>query len=229
VAALQGFFEAPLRLACGFLSQGSGRPSRKGHGTSNAHRGDEELAMNAVIMLTEEHRMFGELYKRYLAAQTPRFREDVARRLLQEAHLHIALEEKYVYPIARERSEARLDEHVQAKLSLAQLNGMDVHDWRFPELLGTFVQDLLEHSELEEKLFFPLLRKTMRRTELEALGRVIQNAREERPAAPVAAGLMSRAATHVVSAWKAQLSSALERACSAVLGIKESSPGTANT
>ena len=55
--------------------------------------------MNAVTLLTEDHRSFELLFDRYVAARSPRLREDLARRLLHEAQLHISLEEKYVYPI----------------------------------------------------------------------------------------------------------------------------------
>ncbi len=186
--------------------------------------------MDAVKMLTEEHRAFDELFKRYLAARTPTLREDLARRLLHEARLHIALEEKYIYPIAIERSDVPLDEHRQAKFSLAELEKLAVDDPGFEERLGTFVKQLLQHSHEEERVFFAALRKTMVRSELAALGRLLQNAREERPPELIPEGLVARAARHLVTTWKAQLCDSVEKAVTALLGLSgPHSPGTTNS
>jgi hemerythrin superfamily protein len=185
--------------------------------------------MDAVNLLTEDHRSFAQLHQRYLAAQTSRLRGDLARRLLHEAALHIALEEKYVYPIAQERSGAHLDDHVQAKAALAQLEQTQLHDPRFTDRLTTFVEELLAHSNEEERLFFPALKKSMRRSELAALGRLIQNAREVRPDAPVSSGLIARAASHVWAHWKIQLGAAFERAFSTALGANLSHAAPSKT
>lgn len=174
--------------------------------------------MDAVKLLTGDHRSFGALFHRFRAAGSARLREDLARRLLHEARLHIALEEKYVYPIARERSGATLDEHCDVKVSLVRLEGMDVGALQFDEQLKTFVDQLLAHSNEEERLFFPALRRTMRRGELEALGRLIQNAREARPEHFTGEGLMGRALSHVMAGWRGQVRSVFERVCSAALG-----------
>lgn len=176
--------------------------------------------MNAVKMLTEDHRGFAVLYQRFVAAQTTSFRELLARRLLHEAEVHIALEEKYLYPVARERSRFELDEHSAAKLSLVELAGIEVHDWRFEDLLGTFVHELLEHSKQEERQFFPALTQTMSRAELEALGQLIFNAREGRADELASGGLLARALSHVLTAWKGQLGNGLERVCSAMLAAR---------
>jgi hemerythrin superfamily protein len=184
--------------------------------------------MDALKLLTEDHLSFEALFRRYRAAASPRLREDLARRLVHEAKLHIALEEKYVYPIARERSGAVLDEHVQTKQRLAELAQLPYDDRHFDEKLATFVDELLEHSQKEERLFFPPLRKAMGRAELEALGRVIQNAREERPPDLIPEGLVARAVGHVLTAWKTQLTQSFERAYSSVLGGSAPSPRPEN-
>lgn len=182
--------------------------------------------MDALKLLTEDHLSFGALFKRYRAALSPRLREDLARRLTHEARLHIALEEKYVYPIARERSAGSLDDHAECKQQLAELNQLPFDDERYDQKLEAFVEALLEHSRQEERLFFPPLRKAMGRAELEALGRVLQNAREERPADVVPGSLIARAVDHVLSAWKSQLTQALGRVSSTVLGSSAQSART---
>lgn len=178
--------------------------------------------MDALNLLTEDHLSFGLHFKRYRAASSPRLREDLARRLIEEAQLHIALEEKYIYPIARERSDAALDDHRESKRLLAELQQLPFDDRHFAEKLGTFVEALIEHSSQEERLFFPLLRKSMRRAELEVLGRIMQNAREARPPETNQESLVARAVTHVLGAWKSQLTHRVERLCSAVLRIAPS-------
>ena len=173
--------------------------------------------MDALRLLAEDHLSFGLLFKRYRAAQTARLREDLARRLLHEAQLHIALEEKYVYPIARERSDAAIDDHRETKRLLADLQQRPFNDGHFAEQLGAFVDEILEHSRQEELHFFPPLRKSMRRAELEVLGRIIQNAREARPPEVTPESLVARAVDHVLTAWKSQLTQRVDQLCSVVL------------
>ena len=182
--------------------------------------------MDAVKLLTEDHRSFGELQKRYLAAQTPRLREDLARRILHEARLHITLEEKYVYPIAQERAGAQLDAHDHPKALLVELEQMELHDWRFKAQLCAFIEALVAHSNEEERVFFPVLKKAMRRSELDALGRLIENARAVRPDVPVANDLLGRAAAHVWANCRLHLNVAFERVFSTVLGAS-GAPSTA--
>lgn len=181
--------------------------------------------MDAITLLTDDHRDFAALLERYRAAQSQRLRGDLAARLLQEIQLHIRLEEKYVYPIAIERSGAQLDEHEHAKRSLTELLALDVADRQFGPKLLQLVEEVIAHSQEEERLFFPALRASMRRSELEALGRLIQNAREIRPDLP-AENLMARAVTHVVGAWKHQLEDAVGRMCSAALRMTPSNRTT---
>ena len=174
--------------------------------------------MDAVRLLTEDHLSLGALFKRFQAAQSPRLREDLARRLLHQARLHLALEQKYVYPIAQERAGSHLGVHAQARRFLDELGQLEVEDPGFAPRLTAFAEALLAHSREEEQLLFPVLRKALGRAELEALGRVIQNAREERPVDSVTEGLAARAFNHLLRAWKVQTGHAFERACTAVLG-----------
>lgn len=168
--------------------------------------------MDAIRLLMEDHEAFGRLYRRYEAAKTPRLREDLARRLLHEIQTHITLEERYVYPIAVERSKVHLDEHLETKDALAALTALNVHHHRFAHLLDDLVTGLLRHSAEEERVFFPALKSTMKKHELEALGRLILNARTERAPEPAQESLMLRAATHVFGTWKGMLSEAFRHA-----------------
>ena len=83
--------------------------------------------------------------------------------------------------------------------------------------LKAFVEELMIHSHEEERLFFPALRRAMGRSELEALGRLIQNAREVRPDEPVVGGLAERAISYLLASWRAQLDNVFERVSAKVL------------
>lgn len=161
--------------------------------------------MDAIRLLMEDHAEFGRMFRRFESAQTPRLREDLARRLLHEVRTHIRLEEKYVYPIALERSKAHLDEHVETKAALEALDRMPMHARPFAAALEDLVVGLARHSAEEERVFFPALKSTMRKSELEALGRLILNARTERPDEVHHDGLVVRAAAHVMSHWMQRL------------------------
>ena len=173
--------------------------------------------MDAIRLLTEDHQSFDALFKRFAAAHSPRLRDDLARRVIHEIEVHIALEEKYVYPIARERSGAQLDDHGELKVSLAKLKAMESDDRCFGDRLAAFGAAVLAHTTEEELHFFPALRNAMGRGELEALGRLIQNARAARPEEPAVGGLMDRAVSHLLASWKGQLTHAFGRLYSAVV------------
>ena len=71
--------------------------------------------------------------------------------------------------------------------------------------LEDLVVGLARHSAEEERLFFPALKATMKKDELEALGRLILNARVERPPEAERESLLGRAASHLLQHWMGRL------------------------
>lgn len=151
--------------------------------------------MDALAMLLDDHAEFGRLHARFEAAHTPRLREDLARRLVFEIRAHLKLEEKY----------AHADEDVETKAALAALEPIAVHDPRYADALRALMGVLQCHSGIQERVLFPALKASMRRSELSCLGRVMADARVERTPEPEQAGLAARAIAHLGAAWKAQL------------------------
>src|SRR5262249_47608507 len=89
----------------------------------------EEVAMNPIQMLKQDHRTVQHLFRRFDAADRLAERQKLGQEIIEELSVHSVIEEQLIYPLLRERSGMMedavlnaLEEHHAVKLLLAELD-----------------------------------------------------------------------------------------------------------
>ncbi len=106
---------------------------------------------------------------------------------LIETHSH--LEETIFYPAFEKFGELRdqitvsIDEHKEMKELLREISGVSKTDESILPRLQDLMETVEHHLSEEENLVFPKVRKLMRRSEREQMGRILAASRKEKRAA----------------------------------------------
>jgi hemerythrin-like domain-containing protein len=151
--------------------------------------------MNAITMLTEEHRAVQRLIDE-LETTTERgvkTREELYTRIKEMLTLHEIIEEEIFYPALRDHPKAKdivleaYEEHDVVDDIMSELGATAVDDERWGAKAKVMIENLRHHIEEEEKEMFPTARRVFDGDELEALGQRMEARRKsaERETAPV--------------------------------------------
>ena len=141
--------------------------------------------VNALVLLSNEHRAVEELFGRLSSARHVN-REETIERLILELSVHAEIEEEILYPAIRRNVEGgrRLaihaeQEHQQVKQMLKQLSKMDPDSREAEALIEELHQDVQAHVAEEEAPdgLFAQLRESMDEESLQELGPRISEAR----------------------------------------------------
>src|SRR5690348_7900507 len=91
--------------------------------------------MDAITLLTTDHRKVEGLFKNYESASDPHVRKDLVDQMSKELSIHAAIEEESFYPKIKDKvpggeslAEESLHEHQQVKDVLAELERMQPSD-----------------------------------------------------------------------------------------------------
>ncbi len=150
--------------------------------------------MDAIALLKKDHQKVESLFTRFeaLEGQKPGGeKQAIVEELVRELSMHAVIEEQFLYPLIRERDEAlnklaleALEEHHVAKWLLLEIDRRALDDERFDAKMKVMIENVRHHVREEEEELFPLMEKLMAREELEALGRVLDDAKLVAPSRP---------------------------------------------
>ncbi len=130
--------------------------------------------MNAITLLTEQHRIVEKLFARYEAASAAEKRkwfDEIADNLA----VHTTLEEKVFYPAAygedtSEDLEEALQEHLSVKRLIVDLMEAVTDEEAFDAKIKVMNEQVQHHVKEEEEQLFPKIRENLDEETLEALG-----------------------------------------------------------
>ncbi|MEU9441708.1 hemerythrin domain-containing protein [Streptomyces sp. NPDC048304] len=147
--------------------------------------------MDALDVLTHDHRMVEQLFRDYQAAASDRQRRGVVELLVRELSKHAALEEMHLYPLARKvlpdgdrEVDEHLSEHMGVKQILLELDRLGEGDQRTGELVEQLRHEVAEHIREEEGSLMPRLRQHVSQPDLDRLGRLIAQGKAGAPTRP---------------------------------------------
>jgi hemerythrin superfamily protein len=146
--------------------------------------------MDAITLLTNDHRTVEALFKDYTFATADNVRKELVDQMVKELSIHAAIEEGSFYPKARELPDAKsliddgLEEHQKAKETLAKLDGMAPTDGQFAGLVQQLMKDIKHHVGEEEGELFPKVRAGMSMQDLERLGNEMAGMKATAPTHP---------------------------------------------
>lgn len=142
--------------------------------------------MDAIELLTQQHRETEALFDRFEAAADDEEKQDVAREAIADLRMHTTIEEELFYPALREAGDDLVEdvlegyeEHHAVELLLDELDGMSPGDERF-EAKFTVVKELvLHHVEEEEEEMFPQARDALGEERLQEVGEQMSRRADE--------------------------------------------------
>lgn len=139
--------------------------------------------MDGLKLLEEDHRKVEKLFAQFEEAgdRAHKTKRDICAKVVQELRAHSEMEEKVLYPAAREEVEGTEDvvlesfeEHHVVEQLLDELDGMDPQDEQFEPKFTVLMESVRHHVEEEEKELFPKLRRALGDDRLEELGQRMQ-------------------------------------------------------
>jgi hemerythrin superfamily protein len=115
---------------------------------------------------------------------------EVRDAICRELTVHTEIEERVFYPAVRARGgkcaelvKEGIEEHRQADRLVAELAGLDPTDATFDETMRELVEAVEHHASEEETELFPRVRESFGDDRLTALGRELEQAKQEATAA----------------------------------------------
>ncbi len=145
--------------------------------------------MDALELLKIDHDKVKFLFKQVGTASSVKEKRGLFNRIFDELTVHSHIEKTVLYPAFTKYPEFKniIDrsyyEHQQADNLLMEIEKLDQQSPELSSKLDQLIQSVTQHVEEEENELFPMIRKTMRRPEREALGRHLQAAKSEQAAA----------------------------------------------
>ena len=148
--------------------------------------------MNAISLLTQDHRNVEQLFNRFEAAESPEERRSITDKVIEQLSVHAEIEEQFFYPAVAAELEERgevleaVEEHHMAKLALWELERLPATAPNFEAKFTVMRENILHHVGEEEGDggLFQQARKVLNATELEELGDRMERARATVPHRP---------------------------------------------
>jgi hemerythrin superfamily protein len=144
--------------------------------------------MDALNILKADHDKVDELFKQLEGEQSRSQKLALFNRIRDELLTHAHVEETVFYPAFSrypEFEEPLADayrDHEAMKALLEEIRSLK-DDLRLNAKLTELIQSVRGHAQDEESRFFALVRRTLRRSEREQLGRHLMSARQQQAAA----------------------------------------------
>jgi hemerythrin superfamily protein len=130
--------------------------------------------MDAVELLSSQHREVEKLFKEIENAEDPDDKEALFEDLADKLAIHAKIEEQFFYPAVREKKTEDMIleafvEHTSVKRLLADLLEADPADATFDAQIKVLKEQIEHHVEEEEGQLFPAAKKVLSKEELGAI------------------------------------------------------------
>ena len=140
--------------------------------------------MNAIELLTLQHREVDTLFAEIEEATDPSEKEDLFIKLADRVVIQLSIEEHNFYPMVREKRTEdilfeALEEHLGIKRVLSQLLDLELEDRAFDEKMKVLQDEIDQHIVEEERELFPKVCNLFDEEELEALGQAMSEEQAE--------------------------------------------------
>lgn len=131
--------------------------------------------MDAIKLLTDQHRQLESQMKTTVQAQQPKARAAALARVGDDLTKHVTSEEEVFYPAVKAAGTEdvlleSLEEHLSLKRLLADLLTLDPEAETWEAKFKVLKEQTEHHHEEEEENLFPKVRKMMDAARLDALG-----------------------------------------------------------
>jgi hypothetical protein len=143
--------------------------------------------MDAITLLKADHEKVDALFAQLeeTTERAEKTREELFTKLKQELDLHAHVEEKIFYPAIKESEETReitleaFQEHHVVKVLLRELDAMPVTSETWTAKLTVLKENVEHHVEEEEGEMFKKARTVLSTEQLEELGTLIEQEKQQ--------------------------------------------------
>ena len=148
--------------------------------------------MNAISLLTQDHRNVEQLFTRFAEAESPEEKRGITDKVIEQLSVHAEIEEQFFYPAVAARLEERgevreaVEEHHTAKVALWELERLPTTAPNFDAKFTVMKANVLHHVGEEEgdDGIFQQARTVLKAKELDELGDRMERARTSVPHRP---------------------------------------------
>jgi len=140
--------------------------------------------MNAIELLKDDHDKVSRLFQKVKATEEGEEHKELFKKIKAELDVHTHIEEKIFYPRLREEEELEditlegIEEHHQAKMFLRELASLSEDSEKFEPKLKVLMEDITHHVQEEEGKMFPDVQKIINESELEELGKRMEEEKQ---------------------------------------------------
>ncbi|MFD0277241.1 hemerythrin domain-containing protein [Kitasatospora sp. NPDC127111] len=163
------------------------------------------MSHDAIVLLREDHKEVRRLFREYRGLADGDggngARHETVQRIVEALTVHTYLEDELVYPRIRrevpgltEEMDRAKEEHHVADLLCEELSRMSPDDEGYDAKTAVLMDAVERHIEQEESSWFPQVRATLGRKELQEIGERMQAVRETAPRHPAGSGMLHRIA-----------------------------------
>jgi hypothetical protein len=148
--------------------------------------------MNAISLLTQDHRNVEQLFHRFEEAESPEEKRGITDKVIEQLSVHAEIEEQFFYPAVAAKLDERgevleaVEEHHLAKVALWELERLPASAPNFDAKFTVMRENILHHVGEEEGAggIFQQARKVFKANELNELGDRMERARASVPHRP---------------------------------------------
>jgi hemerythrin superfamily protein len=150
--------------------------------------------MDAIVLLKDDHKTVEKLFKQFEKAgpKAHKAKRAIVDQVIEELTTHTFIEETIFYPAARKGAPDTTDhvlesveEHHVVVWMLSELKNLDPADERYDAKMTVLMENVRHHVEEEEQDWFPKVRESMGRSQLQELGEQMSKAKSEAPRDPL--------------------------------------------
>jgi hemerythrin superfamily protein len=166
------------------------------------------MSTDAIVLLKEDHKRIRQLFKEFeQAGKGARVHKGkIVDQILEELTVHTYLENELMYPAVRnavpdleDEVLESYEEHHVADLLCMELAVMSPDDEHFDAKTTVLIETVTHHIDEEEQEWFPKVRESMGRKELQQLGEAMIAKRDDAPRKPYQPSALKKAVDAVIA------------------------------
>ncbi|MEU1548111.1 hemerythrin domain-containing protein [Nocardia sp. NPDC005745] len=151
------------------------------------------MTTDAIVLLRDDHKAIRKLFREFEKAgeDATQTKGKVVKKIIEALTVHTYLENECMYPEVRKLVPELEDdilesyeEHHVADVLVTELSMMKPDDERFTAKTTVLIENVDHHIDEEENEWFPKVRESLGRKQLQEIGARMQELRKKAPTSP---------------------------------------------
>jgi hemerythrin superfamily protein len=166
------------------------------------------VSTDAIVLLKQDHKEIEKAFKAFEKAGDAAHKEKgrLVDKIIELLTVHTYIENEVMYPRVRELLpdlnddiDESYEEHHVADLLVMELVGMKPDADRFDAKVTVLIENVRHHVEEEEDEWFPQVRESLGRKQLQEIGAEMEEARKKAPRRPSQPSALKKTIDAVIS------------------------------